>query len=287
MLRPHVLTLRAAPAPHRAGDFGSKYAYLEESVTCAGLQPIGTGPFKLAKKETNADGIDEAVFARHGDYWGGVPDIEFLHLKYYETTDDVEAALLSGDLDMALGIGPLTPKQVQDLKFYNSNVVDVRHSDVMQHALMVFNTNATNTNDITTRRAIIHAVDKARFIKEEFAGLEQPVTQLLPFNAPYCNVDLSPKFAFDFEKAELLNCPVVQSPMPPPSPSLPPYTVGLKSESDDVPPWVVIVIVIVSLLFVAVCIFASLMYFREKQGKPIFKNLEGASAGPAVEMNRA
>ena len=68
---------------------------------------------------------------------------------------------------------------------------------------------------------------------------------------------------------------------------MPPYTVGLKSESDDVPPWVVIVIVIVSLLFVAVCIFASLMYFREKQGKPIFKNLEGASAGPAVEMNRA
>ena len=57
------------------------------------------------------------MFARHGDYWGGVPDIEFLHLKYYETTDDVEAALLSGDLDMALGIGPLTPKQVQDLKF--------------------------------------------------------------------------------------------------------------------------------------------------------------------------
>ena len=49
------------------------------------------------------------------------------------------------------------------------------------------NTNASHTKNIDTRRAIIHAVDKARFIKEEFAGLEQPVTQLLPFNTPFCS----------------------------------------------------------------------------------------------------
>merc|ERR1712127_532075 len=66
------------------------------------------------------------------------------------------------------------------------------------------------------------SVDKARFIKEEFAGLEQPVTQLLPFNTPFCNVDLNPKWAYDFEKAELLNCPVMPSPSPPPAPSSPP-----------------------------------------------------------------
>ena len=174
---------------------------ISDSVTCAGLkQPLGTGPFKLAS-QTSSDGVDtEVVFARHDDYWGSVPEIKFLHLKYYANTADVERDLLSGDLDMALGMGPLSPLQIQKLKFHHSETVDVRHTDVMQNAIMVMNTNASHTKDIETRRAIIHAVDKARFIKEEFAGLEQPVTQLLPYSAPFCNVDLNPKWAYDFEK---------------------------------------------------------------------------------------
>merc|ERR1712127_970297 len=59
----------------------------------------------------------------------------------------------------------------------------------------------------TVRRAIIHAIDKSKFLEAEFSGLEQPVTQLLPNSAPYCNVDLSPKWGYDIEKAEFLNCP--------------------------------------------------------------------------------
>lgn len=243
-----------------SGDFGSKWSFLEDNITCAGLKPIGTGPFKLAQQETNSDGVDiQAVFERHDVYWGGPPDIHFLHLKYYENTNDVERDLLSGDLDMALGIGPLTAKQVQDLKFYHSHTVDVRHSDVMQHALMVMNTNAEGTKDLETRRAIIHAVDKSRFIKEEFAGLEQPVTQLLPYSAPFCNVDLNPKWAYDFEKAKLLNCPT-------------PSTVS-SDDDDGLPAWAIGVIIVVSLLFVAAVAFAGYMFYREKQGNPIFSRL--------------
>ena len=127
-----------------------------------------------------------------------------MHLKYYKDQEAVNNDLLSGDLDMALGIGPLTAKQIQNLKFYHSDVVDVQHSDVLQHALMIMNTNATHTDDITTRRAIIHGIDKSRFIEKDFLGLEQPVSQLLPYSAPFCNVDLNPKRSYDVEKAELL-----------------------------------------------------------------------------------
>lgn len=236
------------------GDFGSKWDFLEDSVTCAGLKPIGTGPFKLVKQTTSPGGIDtEAIFARHDGYWGAKPEIEFLHIKHYESTDDVMTDLLSGDLDMALGIGPLTAAQVQELKFYHSDVVDVRHSDVMQHALLVMNTNVEHTRDVRTRQAIIHAVDKSRFIKEEFAGLEQPVSQLLPYNAPFCNVDLNPKWAYDFEKAKLLNCPA-QSP-------------GLAV-------WAIVVIVVGALLLLASVALLVFMYRREKQGNPIFVMLK-------------
>lgn len=61
-------------------------------------------------------------------------------------------------------------------------------------------------DDISLRRAVIHAVDKSTFFENEFAGLEQPVDQLLPQSAPYSNVELSPKWGYDLEKATLLNC---------------------------------------------------------------------------------
>ena len=50
---------------------------------------------------------------------------------------------------MALEIGPLPPKQVQDLKYYHSDKVDVRLSEVMQNALvviMLWNTNKAPTS---------------------------------------------------------------------------------------------------------------------------------------------
>jgi len=192
--------LNSDPTLHNACTEDSPGLWSSDSkikdVTCAGLnEPIGTGPFKLKTQTTtlvtNADGVDEpvdseVVFARHDDYWGSVPDIEELHLKFYDSTSDVERDLLDGTLDMALGLGPLSAEQIQNLKFHHSETVDVRHTGVMKNHILVMNTAATHTRDIETRRAIIHAVDKARFVKEEFKGLEQPVTQLLPFNTPFC-----------------------------------------------------------------------------------------------------
>lgn len=43
-------------------------------------------------------------------------------------------------------------------------------------------------------------------MEDEFAGLELPVTQLMPRTAPFCNIDLSPKWGYDLVKAQLLNC---------------------------------------------------------------------------------
>jgi ABC-type transport system substrate-binding protein len=234
------------------GDFGSSWTHLEEEVTCAGLKyPAGTGPFKYVSRVTNDDGKDtQVVFARHDTYWGTVPGIENLIIQAYDSTEDVEAALLDGTLDMALGVGPLTAKQVQALKFSHSDVLDVRHSDVLQHALVVMNTGKSPTDEIAVRRAITHGIDKNTFIQNEFAGLEQPVAQLLPFTAPYCNVDLSPKWSYDFEKAQLINCPV---------------------ESDNsLSSGAIAGIAIGGLAFVALLMFVVRLVQAEKQGKPVF-----------------
>lgn len=111
-----------------SGHFGAQFNYLEDTVTCMGLTaPVGTGPFKYVGRETDADGSDrKVIFARNEDYWGKIPVIEFLTAVQYASTEEVEDALKSGELDMALGIGPLTALQVQNLKFYHSAQFDVQ-----------------------------------------------------------------------------------------------------------------------------------------------------------------
>lgn len=240
-----------------SGEFGSKYDYLEDTVTCAGLNgPYGSGPFKYVTKETNADGIDtKVVFAKHDEYWGAEPGIEELHVVYYEDTDAVEKALMDESLDMALGIGPLTALQVQNLKFYHSDKVDVRHSDIQQHSVLVMNTNMAPTDDIDVRKAVIHAIDKAEFVEKEFAGLEKSVYQTMPDAAPYCDIDLNPKWNYDLEKATFLNCPLESS---------------SSSSSSELSDGAIAGIAIGGIALVVLAMFTYNLISREKSGAPIF-----------------
>lgn len=243
-----------------AGGFGGvKWDHIEEAITCGGLSaPIGTGPFKFIGSEPLTDDIDHTItFQGHADYWGGAPEIDYVHLKYFENTDQVYDAMLDGSLDMTLGSGPLTSPQIRELHLKHSAQVKVSHTDVIQHTFVIFNTGRVPTNDIETRRAIIHAIDKNRFIQEELAGLEQPVEQLLPETAPYCSIDLTPKWSFDLNKATLLNCPAGLS-------------VAAKSG-----------IGAAVVLALGLAAFVCCLIRREKAGKPMFappKDVELVSA---------
>jgi|MDSY01.2.fsa_nt_gb hypothetical protein len=59
--------------------------------------------------------------------------------------------------------------------------------------------------DLKTRKTIVHAVDKGT-IMSDLGGVEEPIYQLFPLSAPYCDVYLTPKLDYDLEKAKELNC---------------------------------------------------------------------------------
>jgi ABC-type transport system substrate-binding protein len=189
------------------------------TVTCAGLNlPVGTGPFKYVSRTrdtsctsddpNNGDGEycdSEVVFARNDEYWGGAPDIETLKFVRYPTAAAVAAALTDGSLDAVIGGGVLEPA---DLKaFMANNQFTTSFTDVLTSEMIIINSGQAPTDDIEVRRTIIHAINKAAIIQKE---LDPDVTtasdRMFPRTTPYSDVELTPRWDYDFEKAVKLNC---------------------------------------------------------------------------------
>jgi ABC-type transport system substrate-binding protein len=61
-------------------------------------------------------------------------------------------------------------------------------------------------DNINVRKTIIHAINKGAFVRKELQGLQQVVDNVFPLEAPYSNVDLTPRWDYDLEKAVLLSC---------------------------------------------------------------------------------
>jgi hypothetical protein len=72
--------------------------------------------------------------------------------------------------------------------------------------MIIINANKAPTNDLILRKAIIHGVNKADIIDKELYGFAEPVDALFPKNAPYCDIDLTPRWDYDAQKADLLRC---------------------------------------------------------------------------------
>ena len=182
-------------------------------VTCAGTTAIsGTGPWKFASRTplTLDDGsvVDSEVeFSANANYWDGAPSIETLLIKRYESSDSVAAALLDGSLDVVWGSGVLSPEDLVSLDEDETNGISVFHSDDIQNVIVLLNSGKAPLNDINLRKTIIHAIDKMEIIDHSLGGIYKPVDNVFPTDAPYCDVDLTPRWDYDIEKAKFLNCP--------------------------------------------------------------------------------
>jgi hypothetical protein len=128
-----------------------------------------------------------------------------LKIKRYDTATAVAAALKDGSLDMVVGAGVLAPADL--IEFTDSGTFNVVMTPVLMHTLIIINSGKAPTDSIKLRKAIIHGVDKASIIQNEFGGIGEAVDRVFPRSAPYSNVELSPRWDYDSQKARLLNCP--------------------------------------------------------------------------------
>lgn len=186
-----------------------------KTVRCAGIRNVsGTGPW-MFKGTTLRDGsLAEAVFLSNGGYWGRRGNVEVLRALRFESAQQVKDALLNGDVDMVVGAGVLPPVDIAEFRSLRRGAFVTMLGPPLMNTLIVLNTAKTPTDDIRLRTAIVHAVNKAAIVDKELAGLEEPAASLFPNDAPYCDVDLTPRWDYDFQKASLLNCPEVAESRP-------------------------------------------------------------------------
>ena len=185
-----------------------------EDVVCAGIAGIyGTGPFVFQSRDSVTDGAgdqydNEVVFTSNPNYWGGAPAFERLVVQRYETSEDVKTALLSGELDIVWGAGVLSDSDIFEIENDVELQKDVRvfHSDALQNVILILNSGQPPFDDINVRKTVIHSINKSAFVEKELKGLQSVVDNVFPRESPYCDVDLTPRWDYDFEKAVLLSC---------------------------------------------------------------------------------
>lgn len=193
------------------GTIGSETS--PDDVVCAGISKIsGTGPLKFVERKNATIGgkeVDtEVIFSRNEKYWGGKPVFENLKVVRYETSNDAKAALLDNKLDVIWGAGVLPDKDIasiQDSDEYEGKI-EVFHSKDIQNVILLLNSGKAPLDDINVRKTIIHSIDKAAIVEKELSGLQKVVDNVFPRDAPYCDVDLTPRWDYDIEKAKLLFC---------------------------------------------------------------------------------
>merc|ERR1719379_546829 len=91
----------------------------------------------------------------------------------------------------------------------------------------------------------MHAVNKAAIIDKELYGFAEPVDTLFSKDAPYCDIDLTPRWDYDFEKAQMLNCPA--------EPAQSSTSSTVSEEEDGIDLTIVIIIIAVLVLVFVVC----------------------------------
>jgi nickel transport system substrate-binding protein len=181
------------------------------NVRCLSVQcSAGTGPWKFLDQTLRSDNTTEQMrLEKNDDWWGTRGDITELVVKSYTSANDVKNALLGGQLDMVVGAGVLTPTQVREFDQSHANDFQVMNGPPLMNTIVVMNAAKTPTDDIQLRKVIMHAIDKASIVDAELAGSAVVADSLFPKDAPYCNVELTPRWDYDIEKATLMNCPTI------------------------------------------------------------------------------
>ncbi len=159
-------------------------------------EPIGTGPFFL--KSWNEGGA--VKFTRFKKFWDTTNKIN--NLKIYPLKDPISRvqALISGQVDIALGLSPDDIDIIKD----NQLSFKINHSkQVLAIALPNMNKKGSPLNNIKVRQALSYSIDRKSIVRDILGGHFNIATQGATKENFGYNENITP-YSFDPEKARIL-----------------------------------------------------------------------------------
>ncbi|HEV8309449.1 MAG TPA: ABC transporter substrate-binding protein [Methylomirabilota bacterium] len=170
--------------------------YPREAVEQLRSQPVGTGPFTLARWDRG----DRIVLKRYPDYHGkGLPRLDQVTFRFIPDPNAALAALQAGDIDvLAFGLGPESIEVVR-----RAPNLQLILGETTNDVILALNNAKKPYADVRVRRAITYAVNKDEIVKGAMFGFGRILgTNVDPLN-PYF-VDMAKAMAYSPEKAKQL-----------------------------------------------------------------------------------
>jgi peptide/nickel transport system substrate-binding protein len=170
--------------------------YPREAVEQQKSQPVGTGPFMLARWDRG----DRIVLRRNPDYHvKGLPRLDEATFRFIPDPNAALAALQAGDIDV-LGFG-LGPEAVETVR--RASGLQVILGQTTSDVILALNNGKKPYSDVRVRRAITHAVNKEEIVKGAMFGLGRVLgSNVDPLN-PYF-VDMSKAVPHNLDRAKQL-----------------------------------------------------------------------------------
>jgi peptide/nickel transport system substrate-binding protein len=143
----------------------------------AGLaeHPGGTGPFKVSAYEKN----QRIVLDRNNDYWAGAPYLDHLIFRVIPDQSARVAALLSGEIDIAM---ELPPDSIDTVKT-NPNLEVYLRGKPHNFSLLP-NFREKPFSDPRVREAVSKAIDRDSIVNGILRGTARPGTQFYGIGNP-------------------------------------------------------------------------------------------------------
>lgn len=133
----------------------------EKDPIAYGLNPVGTGPYKLSSWTKNG----QLVLVRNDQYWLKKPALKSVIMKPIPDQSVALVNLESGDIDVMMSV---LPDDFARIKKNANLVLDVKTA--LNYYYLGFNVNNKPVSDIRVREAIYHAVDMDSIVASVLGG---------------------------------------------------------------------------------------------------------------------
>jgi len=158
------------------------------------LNPIGTGPFKVA--HWNAD--DYAYLERYEDYWGENAKLSNIRFTLVDEISTKVAMLYADEAHIIDNIPPHLVAQID-----KSDDLEIRSAGSMRAYFLTANSFAPPFDDVRVRQAVAYAINVPLVIDKLYAGKARQVATIGATSTQFYNTSLKP-YPYDPDKARAL-----------------------------------------------------------------------------------